>query len=171
MNSVTLLEMKSVAYQGSRKLNKSVNPLVNAPRPVPASIHEQLKLELDNLQRCGITSVIQPTEWVNSIVCVRKTNGCVQICIDPTDLNKAISREHFPKSTINDISTRLNRSKYFSTLDANMGYFQIRVDEKSLYATTLNTPFGMYLYLRMPMGLKCSSEEFFFMENLLNDLF
>ena len=122
--------------------------MVHARRPVLATIREQLKSELDNLERCGIiTPETQPTDWVNSMVCVRKKNGRVRICIDPTDLNKATLREHFPMRTIDNISTKLHGSKYFSTLDANMGYLQIKEGEKSSYATTFNTPFGRYRYL------------------------
>ena len=94
------------------------------------------------------------------MVCVRKKNGRVRICIDPTDLNKAILREHYPMNSIDDVATRLHGSKYFTTLDANMGYYQIKLTEESSRLTTFNTPFGRYRYLRMPMGAKCSSEVF-----------
>jgi len=98
---------------------------------------------------------------VNSMVVVKKkSSNAVRICIDPTDLNKAIKREHFPMNNIEDIVTRLHGSKYFSTLDANKGFFQVKLTEKSSYLTTFNSPFGRYRYLRMPMGAKCSSEVF-----------
>ena len=92
-------------------------------------------------------------------ICLISLNA-VRICIDPSNLNKAIKREHFPMNSIDDIVTRLHGSKYFSTLDANMGFFQIKLSEKSSYLTTFNSPFGRYRYLRMPMGAKCSSEVF-----------
>ena len=63
-------------------------------------------------------------------------------------------------NSIDDIATRLNGSKYFSKLDANMGYYQIKLTEGSSHLTTFNTPFGRYRYRRMPMGVKCSSEVF-----------
>ncbi|KAK3098150.1 hypothetical protein FSP39_016659 [Pinctada imbricata] len=143
------------------KVDSSVQPVVHAPRPVPVAMRDQVKRELDNLVRCGIiASVTEPTEWVSSMVCVRKKNGRVRICLDPTDLNKAVLREHFPMNSIEDIVTRVHGSKVFSTLDANMGYFQIRLTQKSSMLTTFNTPFGRYRYLRMPMGLKCAAEVF-----------
>ena len=124
------------------KLDPKVTPVVNAARPVPAAIREQVKTELDHLEKCKIIKkVTEPTEWVNPLICVKKTNGRVRLCIDPGQLNKAIQREHYPMSTIEDISTRLQGSKYFSVLDANMGYYQVRLSEKSSYCTTFNTPF------------------------------
>ena len=94
------------------------------------------------------------------VVVKKKTKNAGRICIDPSNLNKAIKREHFPMNSIDDIVTRLHGSKYFSTLDANMGFFQIKLSEKSSYLTTFNSPFGRHRYLRMPMGAKCSSEVF-----------
>ena len=143
------------------KIDKTVDPVIHAPRPVRVAIREQLKHELDHLERCKIIiKETEPTQWVNSMVCVRKKNGRVRICIDPTDLNKAILREHYPMNSIDDVATRLHGSKYFTTLDANMGYYQIKLTEESSRLTTFNTPFGRYRYLRMPMGAKCSSEVF-----------
>ena len=96
------------------KLDPKVTPVVNAARPVPAAIREQVKTELDHLEKCKIIKkVTEPTEWVNPLICVKKTNGRVRLCIDPGQLNKAIQREHYPMSTIEDISTRLQGSKYF----------------------------------------------------------
>ena len=69
-------------------------PVIHAPRAIPVAIREQLKKELTNLVQCGIiTPVTMPTKWVNSIVCVRKKNGRVRICINLSDLNKVIMRE------------------------------------------------------------------------------
>ena len=108
-----------------------------------------------------IQKVTEPTPWVSSMVVVsKKDKDQVRICIDPTDLNKAILREHHPMNHIDDIATRLRGSKWFSTLDANMGYFQMKLTERSSWLTTYNTPFGRYSYLRMPMGDKCSAEVF-----------
>ena len=39
-----------------------------------------------------------------------------------------------------------------------MGYFQIKLSERSSMLTTFNTPFGRYRYLRLPMGLKSASD-------------
>jgi hypothetical protein len=142
-------------------VDESVIPVVHAPHPIPVAIRDQVKEELDRLERHGvIAKVCKPTKWVNSMVVVRKKNNKVRICIDPTDLNKAICREHYPMNSIEDISTRLNGSKIFSTLDANSGYFQVKLSDESADLTTFNTPFGRYKYLRMPMGAKCSAEVF-----------
>ena len=63
-------------------------------------------------------------------------------------------------NTIDDVATRLKGSKVFTTLDANMGYYQLKLTEESSFLTTFNTPNGRYRYLRMPMGISCAAEYF-----------
>lgn len=138
-----------------------MEPVIHAPIPLPVAMRDDVKKELDHLVKCNIIApVTKPTIWVNSMVCVRKKNGRVRICLDLTDLNKAVLREHFPINTIEDIVTRVHGSQIFSTLDANMGNFQIKHYKKCSLLTTFNTPFGQYRYLRMPMGLKCAAKVF-----------
>ena len=50
--------------------------------------------------------------------------------------------------------------RYFSKLDAEAGFHQIKLDCESSLLTTFNTPFGRYRYLRLPMGI-CSAAEVF----------
>ena len=142
-------------------IDESVSPVINPPRPLPAAIRDQTKRGLDILERKNIIAKIdKPTRWVSNMVAVRKKNGRVRICLDPTHLNKAIMRPHHPMNTLDDIATRLYGSKHFSTLDANSGYFQIKLTPESSLVTTFTTPFGRYRYLRMPMGTRCSAEIF-----------
>ena len=151
------------------KLNPEVEPIVCPARPIPAAIRSQVKKELDHLENCGIIKkVTEPTQWVNPMVCVRKSNGRIRLCIDPFQLNKAILREHFPMSSIDDICTRLNGSQYFSVLDANMGYYQLKLNEQSSFYTTFNTPFGRYRHLRMAMGISSAPEIF---QRVMSDMF
>ena len=43
-------------------------------------------------------------------------------------------------------------------LDAKCGFWQVKLDEKSSYLTTMNTPFGRYRWLRMPFGINSAPE-------------
>ena len=65
-----------------------------------------------------VVKVVEPTEWVNSMVTVVKPNGKLRICIDPKDLNKVIEREHFPMKTIEEVVSKMSGAKVFSVLDA-----------------------------------------------------
>ena len=70
----------------------------------------RLKDSLDELQAQQIvTPVMQPTQWISSFVVVpKKDSDNLRICLDPTDLNRAIQRENYPLPTIEDVTTRLH---------------------------------------------------------------
>ena len=50
-------------------------------------------------------------------------------------------------------------SKLFAKFDAKSGYFLILLDKDSSNLTTFLLPSGRYRYLRSPMGLSASSDE------------
>lgn len=131
-----------------------------------------MKTVLDEMCSEGIiVPVDQPTDWVNAMVVVEKKNGNLRICIDPRPLNKAIKREHYHLPTIEEITARLSGAKYFSTLDARSGFWQIPLDEESSYLTTFGTPFGRYRFTRMPFGIHSAQEVFHKrLHQLLDDL-
>ena len=107
-----------------------------------------------------IAPVDRPTPWVNSIVCVEKRDGSLRVCLDPRDLNKAILREHYAMPTRDELLSRLNGAKYFTTLDASSSFWQCKLDEESSFLTTFNIPFGRFRFLVLPFGI-CSAPEVF----------
>ena len=74
------------------KIDESVSPVIHPPRPVPSALRESIREELQDMEKNGILNkVTEPTPWVNSMVVVKKKNkNNVRICIDLSNLNKAI---------------------------------------------------------------------------------
>ncbi|XP_013420938.1 uncharacterized protein LOC106181177 [Lingula anatina] len=50
--------------------------------------------------------------------------------------------------------------KYMTVLDANQGYFQLELDDKSKNYAAFVTPFGRYRYKTLPMGITSAPELF-----------
>ena len=61
-----------------------------------------------------LKKVREHTEWINSIVPVKKPDGSLRLCLDPKDLNQAIKRNQWYSRTVDDILPELADSKYFS---------------------------------------------------------
>ena len=140
-------------------------------RPIPVALREATKRKLDELEQLDIIQKIPvnaPYEWCSNLHVVPKKNGDVRLTIDPGELNKVIRREFHPMSTIEDIATRVHGSKMFSTLDANMGYFQLALHENSQPLTCFITPFGRYMYKRLPMRI-CAAPELY--QRAMSELF
>ena len=88
-------------------MKQSSMPVQKPPRRVPIAIKDKFKQELDSMEAQGIISKydghdISP-EWLNSFVIVKKPNGSLCICLDPTDLNKEIIRPVCNAQTMDDV--------------------------------------------------------------------
>ncbi|KAL0151936.1 hypothetical protein M9458_052743, partial [Cirrhinus mrigala] len=116
-------------------LKENAQPVVHPVRRVPAPLKDHLKKELDRMTTLGVIKRIQePTDWVNSMVCVKKKNGDLRVCMDPKDLNDNIKREHYQIPKREEIMNEMAGAKYFTKLDASQGFWQIRLDEDSTKA-------------------------------------
>lgn len=51
-------------------------------------------------------------------------------------------------------------AKWFSELDANYGFYQVRLSKASEELTTFTTPFGRYCFTRLPLGITSAPEYF-----------
>ena len=60
--------------------------------------------------------------------------------------------------TIEEVSTRLKKARFFTVLDANNGFWQISLDDRSSMLTCFNTPFGRNRWMRMPFGINSAPE-------------
>ena len=94
------------------------------------------------------------------MVTIIKLNGTSHICIDSRDLNKAIKHEHHPMQTIEEVFTRMPNATVFSILDASSGFWQIKLDQESAKLCNFNTPFGRYMFKRLPFDLSSSQDVF-----------
>ena len=101
--------------------------LIQKPvRHVPMSLKDKFEQELHSMEKQGIISKLdhnQETQWLNSFVVVKKPNGDLQICLDPTDLNKYIVRPVCNLNTLDEVSFKLKDTKFFLVFDATNGFF------------------------------------------------
>ena len=54
---------------------------------------------------------------------------------------------------VEDIFSKLNGAKYFSTLHFPGGFHHIPLEKSSIPKTAFNSPFGKYEYIKVPFGL------------------
>lgn len=167
-------------FTGNGKFNKklhlevdtSVTPVKQPLRRVPVAMKSKLKEELARLEKEGVIQQVDtPTDWVSSLVVVKKPNGKLRICIDPKPLNQALKRSHYPMPVVDDILPELANAKVFSVCDVKNGFWHVELDEASSMLTTFGTPFGRYRWLRMPFGISPAPEIFQrFLEQALENL-
>ena len=134
------------------------------PRKVPLAMREKFKKELDSMETQGIISKFDgrdiSLEWLNSFIIVKKPNGSLRICLDPTDLNKEIVRPVCNSQTMNDVIEKLKGAKYFAVFDTGKGFFHVPLDQESKMLTSMLTPFGIYVYNVLTIGLSNATNLF-----------
>ena len=147
------------------QLDPKVPPKQTLCRPVLIHLKEAFKAEIDKMLKAGALKPVQEaTPWINGFVLVKGTDQQgkpkIRICLDPTNLKKAIIREPYHFKTPEDISHLLANSTVMTILDCKKGYWHQEQDEASSYLTTFNTEFGRYHYTVMPFTATVASDMF-----------
>ena len=143
------------------RVDPTVKPATHARRKIPIESKEAIHKELDYLiEEEIIMEQVEPTPWVASVTFPMKPNGEVRVCLDPSNLNKAIIREHHKPMTVEEIVHELARATVYTKADALKAFLQIHLTHKVSLLTTFNSHRGWLRFLRMPFGAKMSQNVF-----------
>ena len=113
------------------------------------------------MESMGIISrVDEPTPWCAGMVVVPKKSGAIRICVDLKPLNISVLRETHPLPKVDETLAQLTGAKVFTKLDANSGFWQIPLSQRSRLLTTFITPAGRYCFNKLPFGISSAPEHF-----------
>ena len=73
---------------------------------------------------------------------------------DYRQLNTNTVTDSFPLPRVNDILADCAMGTYFATIDMTNSFFQTRMHEEDIELTVVNTPWGLYEWVVMPMCIK-----------------
>lgn len=71
-------------------------------------------------------------------------------------LNQNTVADNHPLLLVNDILHDCASHPYYGKIDMTNSFFQMKMDPDSIKYTAVNTPFGLYEWCVMPMGLRNS---------------
>ena len=92
--------------------------------------------------------------WSSSVLFIPKPNGKLRFCVDYRRLNAVTVGDQGPVPLTGELLDSLGGSVYFSALDLASGYYQLGMHPDSRPYTAFPTPYGLYQWKVMPMGLK-----------------
>ena len=150
------------------ELNEGATPYHARAFPIPRVHLETLKLEVNRLCELGVLKRVNRSQWAAPTFVIPKKDKTVRFISDFRELNKRIKRRPYPIPHIQDMLTNLEGFQYATSLDLNMGYYHLELDDKAKELCTIVLPFGKFEYQRIPMGL-CNSPDIF--QEKMNELF
>ena len=133
-------------------------------RPIPLHLKESFKKEIYKMLQVGVLKpVMEATPWINSFVLVeskdKSGNLKLCICLDPTNLNKAIIWEPYHFKIPDDITHLTADACIMTVCYCHKGYCHQELDESS-FLTIFNIEFGHYRYTVMPFGATVAGDVF-----------
>ena len=148
------------AFEHNIMLRAAAHPVSQKVRAIPFAKRDIVKAEINRMIEQGIWEPCSRSDWAHGLVPVFKPDGGVRITTDLTPLNRhVVPARHLPPN-IREVHALLAGSKIFSRLDLAKAYYHIQLSEASRPLTATITPWGLYQYQRLPMGLKDSSAVF-----------
>ena len=111
------------------------------------------------------------SSYSSPVVCVRKKEGTLRLYIDYHELNSKSQKDRQPLPRIQDALNNPKGNNWFTLLDQGKTYHQGFIKEESRPLTAFITPWGLYEWIRIPVGLSGAPGCFQnFMETSLADL-
>jgi hypothetical protein len=132
------------------------------PRPQSHEKMAVLKEMVENLLRLRVIRVSRAEHASQVLLVVKKNTTKLRFCIDYRELNEISKSDSWPIPNIGQLLNRIGdkHAKFFAVMDLTSGYHQAPLSEASKKFTAFVTPFGLFEWNRVPMGLKAAGSYF-----------
>ena len=112
-----------------------------------------IEKEVKRMYEAQTIAPIRYSDWVSNLVPTRKKIGEIRLYIYFKNLNKVSLKDNYPLPKMDHILQRVVGSSRISLLDGFSRYNQILVQPEDQTKNTFTTPWGTFMYLKIPFGL------------------
>jgi ribonuclease HI len=134
-------------------LKEEAKPFKKKLRQINPMLQPVMEKEVKNLPDAQIIVSLRYFEWVANLVPVRKKNGEIRLCVDFRNLNRSSRKDNYPLPNMEHILQKVTGASRISMIDGFSEYNQISVMPKDREKTAFTTPWGTFMYAKMPFGL------------------
>ena len=144
--TIPLKENQKPFKQKLRRINPVLVPLIEK--------------EIKHMYEVGIIAPIRFLEWVSNLVPTTKKIGEIRLYVDLRNVNKVSLKDNYPLPKMDHILQRVVGSSRISILDGFSRYNQILVHPDDQEKTSFTTPWGTFMHIKIPFGLRNARETF-----------
>jgi hypothetical protein len=141
-------------------IKEDQKPFKKKMRRINPLLLSLIEKEVKKLFDAKIIVSLRFSKWVANLVPVRKKSGEIRLCVDFQNLNRVSLKDNYPLPKMDYILQKVVGSQKMSMLDDFSGYNQIMVHPDDQEKTTFTTPWGTFMYAKMPFGLMNAGETF-----------
>ena len=144
------------------QVDPSIPPKQTPCQPFPVLLKEKFQQEINKMLQAGVLAPVhEATPWIVLVESKDKLDNLkLHMCLDPTNLNKAITREPYHFRMSEDITHLLADACIITVCDCKKGYWHQKLDQASSNLTTFNTEIGRWRYTVMPFDITVASDVF-----------
>lgn len=138
---------------------KTNDPIYTRQYPYPIIYRDFVNEEVERLLQEGIIrksfSPYNSPIWIASRDPDNKEGKRkLRLVIDFKKINAQTIADKYPIPDVTTMLSNLGQAKYFTTIDLESGYHQIKVHENDIQKTAFSINGAKYEFVRMPFGLK-----------------
>jgi ribonuclease HI len=141
-------------------LKEEAKPFRQKLRQINPMLLPIMEREVKKLLDAQIIVPLRYSEWVANLVPVRKKSGEIRLCVDFINLNRSSRKDNYPLPKMEHILQRVTGASRISMIDGFSGYNQISILPEDREKTTFTTPWGTFMYAKIPFGLMNAGETF-----------
>jgi hypothetical protein len=108
----------------------------------------------ENIMKLLEMGHIRPSNnpYESPVLFVQKKNGSLHMCIDYRGLNKITIRDQFPLPRIEELLDQLAGARYFTALNLDFTYHQVRLKEANIPKSAFTCSEGHFEFMMMTLG-------------------
>ncbi|XP_062534321.1 uncharacterized protein LOC134203459 [Armigeres subalbatus] len=120
------------SFEADLVLKKGAAPIFKRAYDVPLRLKDKVVEHLESLEKDGVITPIDASEWASPVIVVVKKDGGIRMVIDcKVSINKVIIPNTYPLPLAQDMFASLAGAKVFCSLDLTGAYTQLLLSEKS----------------------------------------